>query len=311
MIMDDITKNIGLFFYRGYYQDYYGAKGLKNSANDYQLDMSNKKNKLFKKYSDISDNKYINISGKIKKNTSVSLTTTYPGLYTGSGYTFGAGVQGEFQMGFLFDHTTGLPYFPGSSIKGAVRAAFPNNEGGKLIKNTKHRKQRIKFLWGEIIEKIINKDCKLYNEISNKESDLEQIISKIELELFEGRDFFIEEAERKRLIKEGKKEDVKEQYLSIYKRDIFHDVFISKTVRKGATSEHFLGIDYITPHPKPLKNPIPLTFLKILPEVEISFQFSFNDGYYLTAEEKSLLVVEIIKSFGIGAKTNIGYGQLY
>ena len=307
--MEELTKNIGLYFYRGYYQDYFGTEGLAvkyKSNKEKQGKASAEKNKQFKKYKNLSGNEYIKINNLA---ICYPLKTTYPGLYTGSGYTFGAGVQGEFQLGSLFDHTTGLPYIPGSSVKGAIRAAFPNNDGGKLKRNTKYREQREDFLWNEIIEKVINRDSKLYKEVSNKESTIEQAISKIELELFEGRDFAKEYAERERLKKRDKKEEPKESYLGIYNRDVFHDAFISKTVQKGATKGQFLGLDYITPHKNPLKNPIPLPFLKILPGVEICFQFSFYDGYYLIAEEKKALAVEIIKTFGIGAKTNVGYGQ--
>ena len=34
--------------------------------------------------------------------------------------------QGELKLGFFFDHTSGLPMLPGSSVKGAIRGAFPN-----------------------------------------------------------------------------------------------------------------------------------------------------------------------------------------
>ena len=56
---------------------------------------------------------------------SFELTTTYPGLVLGTGYSHETGTEGEFKLGFYFDWTTGLPVIPGSSVKGILRAAGP------------------------------------------------------------------------------------------------------------------------------------------------------------------------------------------
>ena len=80
-----------------------------------------------------------------------------------------------------------------------------------------------------------------------------------------------------------------------------------------------LGFDYITPHPDPLKNPNPIQFLKILPNVELFFGFKLNetqirksDGSQIRVpkELKLDLFKEILITVGVGAKTNVGYGQL-
>ena len=56
---------------------------------------------------------------------------------------------------------------------------------------------------------------------------------------------------------------------SIYKRDIFSDAVIDE-----GYEEIFLADDVITPHKDgPLKNPTPLTFLKIASGVCIDFRF--------------------------------------
>jgi CRISPR-associated protein Cmr6 len=94
--------------------------------------------------------------------------------------------------------------------------------------------------------------------------------------------------------------------LPIYRRDIFHDAYFSKSNAKGL----FLGTDYITPHKdNPLKNPQPIKFLKILPEVEITFRFELRDEI-IKAMDKFKLFRQILLDFGVGAKTNVGYGQL-
>lgn len=97
---------------------------------------------------------------------------------------------------------------------------------------------------------------------------------------------------------------------SIYHRDIFFDAVITKTY-KG----HLLEDDSITPHKDgPLKNPTPITMLKIAPGCEIEFRFrlvdSVVDGKVFTKEDKLKLFENILKTVGVGAKTNVGYGQL-
>lgn len=101
---------------------------------------------------------------------------------------------------------------------------------------------------------------------------------------------------------------------SIYDRDIFFDAVIVKADKKG----RILCSDSITPHKDPLKNPIPITFMKIAPGCTIEFRFKLvdtkitKDGkeYVLKAEEKEKLFKEILTTVGVGAKTNVGYGQL-
>ncbi|MCD7838802.1 MAG: RAMP superfamily CRISPR-associated protein, partial [Clostridiales bacterium] len=55
---------------------------------------------------------------------SFDLKTTYPGLLAGTGLPHGAGVKGELAIGFTFDYVTGLPYLPGSTVKGVLRSGF-------------------------------------------------------------------------------------------------------------------------------------------------------------------------------------------
>lgn len=103
---------------------------------------------------------------------------------------------------------------------------------------------------------------------------------------------------------------------SIYNRDIFFDAVIVKADGKG----RILCSDSITPHTKgPLKNPKPITFLKIAPGCTIEFRFKLVETHItlgtgktidLSAKEKLEIFKEILTTLGIGAKTNVGYGQL-
>ena len=102
---------------------------------------------------------------------------------------------------------------------------------------------------------------------------------------------------------------------SIYNRDIFFDAAIIQADSKG----RILCSDSITPHgDNPLKNPIPITFLKIAPGCKLEFRFKLVDTVIvkegktltLTAAQKLDIFKEILTTVGIGAKTNVGYGQL-
>ena len=56
-----------------------------------------------------------------------TLRTTYPGLMLGLGYPHDPGGSKEaIQLGFTFDFVTGMPYIPGSTVKGVLRSAFRN-----------------------------------------------------------------------------------------------------------------------------------------------------------------------------------------
>lgn len=172
----------------------------------------------------------------------VQLTTTYPGLLIGSGYNHPVEKNDKdgYQLGFFFDHTTGLPLITGSSIKGVLRSLFENEEKFGYIKEVYK------------VEEAREKMCK-------------------------------------RLFEEGKV--------------IFYDAYIIGTNNEGK----IFAADYITSHHSEdpmgaFKDPTPIKFLKILSEVTWQFQFK--------AETDDVqLFKDIILDFGLGAKTNVGYGQ--
>lgn len=107
---------------------------------------------------------------------------------------------------------------------------------------------------------------------------------------------------------EGKNNEPK--HVSIYERDVFFDAVIVKSNDKGK----FLEDDYITPHPDPLKNPVPIKMLKIASGCTMEFRFKLNtcviNGNVYNADSKLKIFKDILTTVGIGAKTNVGYGQL-
>lgn len=97
---------------------------------------------------------------------------------------------------------------------------------------------------------------------------------------------------------------------SIYQRDLFFDAVITRTY----DNRHLLADDSITPHgDNPLKEPTPITMLKIAPGCIIEFRFHLEDSKVksgvLKKTDKRELFEKILKAVGVGAKTNVGYGQ--
>lgn len=246
--------NIGWLYYKDYY---HGLEFKPGQEKDVFKDVIEEKNKA------ITSRRLSQYREEVKALEmdfdtlqSFELETQYPGLVTGLGTTHETGYEGEYKLGFHFDHTTGLPIIPGSSVKGVLRSAFKKSD--------------------DYIKYLIQNLPKLESPIPD--------ISALEKEIFDG---------------EG---------LKPYQRDVFLDaVIISSKNKEGK----FIADDFITPHgnkEKIFRDPIPLQFLKILPQVVFRFQFRLSDGL-LTAVEKRNLFEQILKDLGIGAKTNVGYGK--
>jgi len=249
--------NLGWLFYKEYYQEL--TMELIDKKNEQkQIEFFKKKND---KVLEAQFRNYKNAFVSIKNGVTIKMMTIYPGLIMGTGVTHETGLKGEMKLGLSFDYTTGLPYIPGSSIKGILRSVFPNS----FSKADKEFKE--------------NRIAYIRNILGNQKLNVEEL----EAELFEGKGS-----------------------ASVYERDVFMDAFITTAPRDG----RFLGNDYITPHKNnPLKNPNPIQFLKVLPEVTIAFHFRLNKGI-ITVEQKKQLFEQILKDIGVGAKTNVGYGQL-
>jgi len=218
------------------------------------------------------------------------LETTYPGLLTGSGYNHEVGgINEELKLGFFFDHTTGLPCIPGSSVKGVLRDACTKDDGKyilSIIAELKSGSER-KAIKDEL--KIKDIAVSFYEDIEKKQSL-----------------FMKKEKGKNGIEKILPSEFVKAVFIgegiSVYKRDIFFDAFPIESLNKNGK---FLANDYITHHKDPLKNPI--QFLKILPQVVFQFDFKLtNTG--MNKELKLELFRQILLDLGIGAKTAVGYG---
>lgn len=83
-------------------------------------------------------------------------------------------------------------------------------------------------------------------------------------------------------------------------RDVFYDSFPTTTGR-------LMAKEAITPHGDDLQSPTPISLVKVKPNVRFKFSFRLHDGI-VSASKKRELFKSIIKDFGIGAKTNVGFG---
>lgn len=234
----------------------------------------------------------------------IELKTTYPGLLLGSGIAHGSGLLGEMKLGFFLDYTTGLPVIPGSSVKGVLRSAFPKGYL-KAAEKDKYSGEEKAILLEKARQTMAYLEFRL-KEINDADWP-EPAINALETFLF------------------GSYETGKSDR-PMSGRPVFHDAVPLNADRvsiNGKNTENYLGDDYITPHnkgkgniPAALRNPIPIAFLKVLPGVAFRFQFVLFDfkleagDFKLTKKQIEQLFCHILLDFGIGAKTNVGYGRL-
>lgn len=199
-------------------------------------------------------------------NSQFELTTCYPGLITGIGISHSSGQKNEAKLGLSFDHTTGLPFIPGSSVKGLLRSTFP-------APRKDNERERCDFI-REKIEK----------ELSDDE------IKRLCIEIFGS--------------------DNKDKDNHIQGSDFFFDAF-PVSAKNG-----LLDLDYITPHTGgEFSEPTPIQFMRIKPEVKFRFSFKLtstklSETVTVEPKDKEKLFKAILTTVGIGAKTNVGYGQL-
>lgn len=268
-------SNMGWLYYRNYY------KGLTDEGVvDFELYFMEQNERITHLcFNNFENNKEL-IRTLSPKNL-LCFQTVYPGLLIGSGLSHGTGLKNDMKIGFVFDYTTGLPYIPGSSVKGVLRSMFPSDKPEEKIEDDKLKYEYIE-------EKLKKKEIQIK---ATKED-----IWKLKCFLFDEYQNAVEGASRNTYFD-----------ALIVRTDNFTKTYDDKYKGKGI----IMGDDYITPHKKPTKNPIPLQFLKVLPRVTFCFPFKLSK-YFIGGKEVNLgeLFKLILQDTGIGAKTNVGYGNL-
>lgn len=284
--------NIGWLFYRDYFR---GIEG--KNADDLKEHFLQKNKEIESSiYADV----YEKISNPFNENNlkgfaTFDLEVCPPGLLIGSGMLHGVPGEGDYQLGLQFDHTSGLPIIPGSSIKGVLRSMFPKlnkEKDDKGIIIYKHDNNRINYIIDKLKEKI---EKQLSDNASHTIDDDPHTIELLTQRLFE---HIVYEEKN-----EGDNNGVK------------YPIFMDAIIVGGDKDNKILGSDYITPHHDAFKDPVPIKFLKVLPGVK--FRFFFSIPLTIKIRELELNqdnIVELFKSIlqdvGVGAKTNVGYGHL-
>jgi CRISPR-associated protein Cmr6 len=233
---------------------------------------------------------------KLRGWTQISLKTTYPGLFLGSGYNHETGNIGEFKLGFFFDHTSGLPTIPGSSVKGVLRSVFPQFKKITHLRDLEQASTLQKHKAQYVAE--------LADLPGAKQAEptlaLLWLIHRLEMAIFEGCVLSTDDT--------GK-------VISTTTPMLLHDRCLD-AYPNVAVNKPIFASDVLTPHGKdPLKNPKPLPFLKVMPHIRFEFCFLLHDldlGHdtVFDVARKRKLFEAILREVGVGAKTNVGYGQL-
>lgn len=258
--------NAAWLFYKDYYRDINFARtDLKNSRVKEDDGVAFEQSNARLLSVTLPEKAHDPIGEHLDGTRAFDLTTTYPGLLLGSGYQHETGRQGEWKLGFFFDHTTGLPIIPGSSIKGMLRSCFKTPE---MIRH---------FL-----------------------DDPELDVAGLEEDIFSGKD-------------RSHKNPATFVPRPMSQHDVFFDAFPVDT--ENGRDRTLFAPDVLTPHNPtdskfgPFKEPIPIAFMKVKPGIVYRFRFKLNDTSLATAHQKWKLFFQLIEMFGLGAKTNVGYGH--
>lgn len=210
-------------------------------------------------------------------NTTIRLKVEYPGLLTGAGIQHAAGIDGEFKLGVHFDYTEGMPVVYGSSVKGVLRSLFKADK---------------EYVADSLRRLLSKQEGEHGDSLSWEELIPEEFIDCLEKNIFGSNDSSCSKEKG-------------------YEKDLFFDAVIVKPNRQG----RILSADTLSPHKRgPLKNPVPISFLRIASGVTMEFRFRLTDsvvfGRRITADIKKRMFTYILLLLGVGAKTNVGYGQL-
>lgn len=270
------SKNMSYIYYHEYFEGLKERKepsglvyelGRQKKSSEEQFRERNKALQDFKFDMSLSPLEHLKHASKGVASVQIfSLETIYPGLMIGTGNPHDLKSKGSIYSGFSFDYVTGLPYIPGSSVKGILKSVFPTKEDTKDDIN-QQKMEYIKSL--------------LKPGLSDKELSDEEIY--------------------------GLKDNIFED------NDVFLDAYPTS---KNKTKQQCLALEFITPHSDIIKNPIPINCLKVKPGIFFEFGFYLKDCQFsdevkkVTVKQKIELFKSILTDVGIGAKTNVGFGQL-
>lgn len=270
--MPDI-KNMNYYFNKQYFD---GLSVVSDNSGNMLISLE--RGTFADRNRDITSHKFQQDDGsyrpsKIEGVNTFELTTLYPGLLMGTGYAHEIKNNDAIKCGFSFDYVSGLPYLPGSSLKGMLRSCFPEEDKDK--KDPEEKK--------ELLEKAKNK--RLYiKSLLEKEDEFD--VDAFRDSIFNGGDVFL---------------------------DVFpvfsptKDTEDTRIMSPEFITPHNKG-KFASPIPIMLikvKPNVTFQFCFMLKD------YMDEAGMVLvSADDKLNLFKQLIIDMGIGAKTNVGFGKL-
>jgi len=183
----------------------------------------------------------------------------------------GLGASHPQETSMTLHHTYGIPYIPGSAVKGITRHWIVLKFADDIARETK-----------EDFEKVIDKISSAIESDNNINRQIDEINFKDILDIFGTQKH------------EGK--------------IIFFDAYPIDNIKLKTDIMNPHYPDYYTKNEPPTdwQSPIPIKFLTIDSNTEFQFYIAGKDKELLDKTKK--LLIEALKNYGIGAKTSLGYG---
>lgn len=183
----------------------------------------------------------------------------------------GLGASHPQETSMTLHHTYGIPYIPGSAVKGITRHWIVLKFADDIARETK-----------EDFEKVIDKISSAIESDNNINRQIDEINFKDILDIFGTQKH------------EGK--------------IIFFDAYPIENIKLKTDIMNPHYPDYYTQKEPPTdwQSPRPIKFLTIDSNTKFQFYIAGKDKELLDKTKK--LLIEALKNYGIGAKTSLGYG---
>lgn len=189
---------------------------------------------------------------------------------TATPLAIGLGGGSVFEVGFTFLRPYGVPYIPGSSIKGAMKRVAAVRCGVDAVLNGKYQPdKKIKDIRGQVPE--------------DKQADVESFLNAFGTT--EGAAFF----------------DIFDAWITA--GDPQGHFLMSDIVNPHHPGYYRGEKGHEIPHD--WDSPVPVTFVSIRPGVTVQFAFRCAENWVKFCRD---LLEDVLTKRGIGAKTNAGYG---
>lgn len=264
------SKNLSFAFYHEYFEPAYDKGGRRRDplAEDDNL-IAARNERLFQMLPPEAIESPLENPGLDAVDQWFDLTTRYPGLLMGTGIMHDASIDEGIKMGFSLDYVTGLPFLPGSSLKGVLRSYFPKDE-----RDTEHALY-IRETLGRILDPLTIDDAS---------------VLALKRDIFDNGDVFIGAYPKQP--KQGASEN---QYLA---KRMLGEETIAPRKNPGGEKVELNPIKLMKVMPG-----VQFLFAFILRD------YTDPSGTVVTKDQKLDLFRQIVLDMGVGAKTNVGFGR--